>query len=351
MAETGSGILGDVASLTCAVSSFYHTNFSSLPHDIDIAVTVVKFPIDLLRTILGLFLNGLLVFLVIKFKKLRNISFSIASQIATANLLLTLAYSISIIHGPLGQWLLGLNSCIAAAVVTTMLTNIRGSLIFLFSLDRFCLVFFPFRYPKHSLRMVTTLCVILWCLSLVTSLIPIPSILDCYLFDEGSLFCYLSHSCNPSCLIFRYVHGASHTAPVVVLPIFFFTALYVKGRKLHRQISREGQQGMGMKSEDWRALNTYILLLLPSILYVLVLFLLIPILTHTSQTVRTLVTVVYGVLFTTLVVVDPIIFMRNKDIYHSFTLLMKIICSKHNYFAKYCIYPEKVKERTDNSSL
>ena len=265
--ESGSGMLEENSTWTtsCATSTLQAANGSGLPPDVDIAIRVFQVTFTILRSIFGLMLNGLVVFLIARYRELKNVSFAIAIQIAAVNLLLTGIYSLSVVSNSAGRWILGTDICIATGFLVVMLVHVRDNLILVFALDRFSLVFVPFHYPKYSRRVVIALCASSWLLGLLNSVIVLPPLLDCYKYNAVYLLCNYSQFCNSRCHIYHFVLIITHLAPVIVIPTVCFTALYIKGRKIRRQVTSMTGEGNGrMSDKDLRALKTFIFLLLPS---------------------------------------------------------------------------------------
>ena len=262
-------MLEENSTLSCAASSLQAANGSGLPHNIDIAVRVFQVIFTIFRSILGVILNGLMILLIAKSKELRNLSFAIAIQLTSADLLLTAIFSLTVVNNIANQWILGLNICIASGFVIVMLSHVRDNLIIAFALERFALVFFPFQYPEYRRRVVVALCIASWLLGLVNSIVLLPPLLDCYKFHIAYLLCNYSRSCNNHCHIYHFVFVVTHIAPVIFIPAVCFTALYIKGRKIRHQVmSMEGEENGRMSDSDWRALKTFIILVLPSFLVV-----------------------------------------------------------------------------------
>jgi len=268
---------------TCAASSLEAANGSGLPPNIDLTVRVAQVAFTVFLALLELVLNGLVVVLIVA------------------------------INSVAGRWIMGLPYCIANGFLSFMLYYIRASLILIFSLDRFASVFVPFHYPKYRKRVVTVLCMLFWGFSFLNSLIMIPPFLDCYNYIESLVSCYNSPSCSSHCEIFNYTLAA-YVALVTILPAIFFTALFIKGRKIRRQVTNLTGENTGMTREDWRAIKTFILLLLPSFLQATVA--LSPLYRRSSLpfAAKNLLGKIVGNTASLVVLVDPIIILRNADV-------------------------------------
>ena len=324
--ESGSGMLEENSTWTasCAASTLQAANGSGLPPDVDIAVRVFQVTFTIFRSIFGLMLNALVIALVITSKKLRNASFAIATQIAIVNLLEIPGVSLSIVDNIAGRWIMGVPFCVANAFLSFMLGYTRTTLIFIFSLDRLFSVFIPFHYPKYSRSVVFTLCVLFWCFGFINPLMVIPSFLDCYQYNRAVLSCTYSQHCSHNCEIFYRVLVV-HSVPVTILPAVFFTALFIKGRKIRRQVISMTGENKGMTDEDWRAIKTFILLLLPSFLPAIINIS--PLYRKSSLpfVVKNLLGKTVANIASLVVVVDPIIILRNADVKETLNAMMEKI--------------------------
>jgi len=189
---------------TCAASSLQAANGSGLPPDVDVTVRVIQATYIIFQSTIGVMLNGLIVLLIVISKKLRNVSFATAIQIAIGSLVLISSNLLTVFNIIAGRWIMGLPFCIINGFLSFMLNYIRSMLVFVFSLDRFALIFVPFNYSKYSKRVVTVLCVLFWCVSFITPLVIIPPFLDCYQYIESVSSCTYSRYCSSNCEIFTH---------------------------------------------------------------------------------------------------------------------------------------------------
>ena len=87
---------------------------------------------------IGTSLNLFVVYLVYKFKHLRNLEFAIAVQIASVNTVgSVLTAFISLMSATANEWLLGEYVCIIVGAVHLAVATIRGLLMTTFVIDRF----------------------------------------------------------------------------------------------------------------------------------------------------------------------------------------------------------------------
>ncbi len=325
LTDSASGVPNGNSSITlsCAASSLQANQSSPFPPDIEVVLRSVQVLVSIFRDIFGILLNSLVIILVVKFKKLRNISFGIAVQIAIVNILLTLQYSSTTIHVAAGRYIFDSNLCIASAFVLLTLFYLRNYLILTFALDRFGSVFIPFHYPKCRHRIVTAICITFFCLSLGNSIIITPPFLDCYELIRNTEYCNFSRSCNHKCQIYDIFIILTHDIPTLLFPPVIFVALYIKGRIIKKKLNNMLGQNQVMSEEDWRALKTFSLLVSMAILFTVAIvgYLVLTSLFPELGVVYTLI----GSLFSFLVVVDPIIILKNADVREVLGQLMKEI--------------------------
>ena len=325
---SGSGMVEGNYSLTstCAASTLQAAvNGTVLPAPVAISARVFQILYGSLQVALGILLNVLILILVFSFKKLRIPSSGIAVQIAIANLTLTITNGIpTIVNNIAGRWILGVDLCILSGFAIFTLTIFRTLLILVFSFDRFASVFAPFFYPKHSRRITILMCTLAWSISIITSLLGIPPILDCYIFSEPTLFCVVSPRCSKKCMNFFYTCMSTIIIPAILTPIGLFLSLYIKGRKIRRKESKIlGLTKRIITDQEWRAMKTFFLLFLALVLVTFLPLLLFNIASLLGSVARILVVKLANNIVTLLVITDPIIIMRNTDIKEAFNILMK----------------------------
>ena len=300
---------------TCIARTLEAANGSILPLPVFISTRVFQVLYGSVQVVFGTLLNALVLFLVFKFKKLRNLSSAVAVQLAMADIAVIFTYSLPLVVSNIaGGWILGSEVCVTFGFTLLMLFNLRNLLIFSFSFDHFATVFFPFCYPKHSCKIITFLCGLAWLTSTVVSILSTPSILDCYIFSEPILSCVVSPRCSNSCNTFHSVYLATLVAPSMIVPAGLFIALYVKGRLLIRkQAQMTGQNQKGLTDQERRALKTFFLILLAVIVVTLLPSILIPIAAIFGDKARALVVLLSSDIAAILTITDPIIVMRNAD--------------------------------------
>ena len=146
---------------------------SSLSTDTDSGsrplVLIVKIYLILLfysTFIAGSLLNFLLLYLIIRYKKLHTLSFVISLQIVFLDLLqLYGVYLFRLVTVFTDEWLFGIGVCVLMGFIDILVRVVRSFLMCVFVIDRFLSVFAPYFYPRHDKKIAITLSAISWILA------------------------------------------------------------------------------------------------------------------------------------------------------------------------------------------
>ncbi len=329
---------------TCAESAIHAINMTDLSLNADVGVRAVNVVLADVIFILGNFLNILTLILIVKYKELHSLSFAIAAQITICNTITATTFGFpAVISNILGRWTLGAYVCVICAFFRHLCSAVRGILYFTFAFDRVNVVFFPFSYPRYSQRIVITMCILCWSLSLLVSLIPIPPLLDCYGLIKVRKDCLLNPRCSKNCQTFVRMWVFLIYFPFSFLAIGLYAVLYLKGRKIRRKemkmIDRSHQT---ISDSDWRALKT-ILILFSSFLSTSFFPLILTVIIEQAKGVDiSFILVLMGILVHMVIVMDPIIILRNADARRACTRLASTL--KQNA----CLHLRKCKQRLLN---
>lgn len=199
--------------------------------------------------------------------------------------------------------------------------------MFVFVIDRFLSVFFPYFYPKHKAKITVNLSLFSWVLITALCIIMLPNILDCFTFTTSFNSCYASSTCSDSCSIFSIVAFTLIGLPSTIVPLFLFGALYCKARRLDKNTaapvaSTAGEAGSdAARKREWRATVTFFLL------FITLFAVTVP--TTTIQIavaqissfglvslppVWFVIQAISGGISPLLVLTDPIVILRNRDV-------------------------------------
>ena len=285
------------------------------PKELYTALKVFQIMYILLLLILGSFLNCLVVFLICKFRELKTVAFVIAFQICVIDLCVAFNYGIPIVVNQIaGHLVLGAEVCVFVGFTLFFFAYIRNLLVFVYSFDKFCLVFAPFCYPKHSHKIVVILCALPFSFSFVLSIIFIPGVLDCYGFIKPVMACFFYHQCNDQCVTSTYFLFFT-SSPGTTVAMLLFLALFIKGRRLrlnHLKVLSRNESSMSR--QDWRALKTFALLSLSIFAFIIPPFIILVIFQSVENVASGVVLwISINIIYIT-VITDPVIIMRNTDV-------------------------------------
>ena len=310
--------------LTCAARNIQGpVELPFLPELLPFVVRCVLILLYMYVCFFGVALNIWTPYLVWKFKSLRNMSFSFAVQVSILNIIdcLTIIFS-SMVTAMANEWLLGAPMCILLGAMDTVAANLRALLMLILVLDRFCLVFMPYWYPRNRSKIMYTLLPIGYAISVVPSITL--GLLDCFSFSSIAWQCEWTDSCGHICAVLRWVFGLTFILPPRIPPSILYLALHWKARKSRRQtpttqdISTEDSQE---SKKEWRAtitfsllfLSNFVLLIVPVILYIIVDSIAQATDSRESVWVYLAKTATLNV-FSMLRVTDAIFILRNRDI-------------------------------------
>ena len=320
---SGSGALNDTTdafednlTLSCAARNIQGPVM--LPYSTTFVDTVRAFQAILLFLVcfVSTVLNILVIVLVAKFKKLQTLSFGIALHIVVLNLIWTIILSFGLVNSVANRWIFGKHMCAILGAVFYTIAQQRISTMFVFVIDRFLVVFFPFGYPKYQKKTVVVLIVISWLLALM--IVTSSSILDCYAFIPDTWLCLLNGACNKICFIAVSILLITTTAPMTVIPIFLYALLFIKARKAKKAMAKTSVSTEQL--HDWKATITFFLmfltvfvLILPNLVVSLILRLM-----YTEEDIMPIGLYVLSIIvtrFLTLpVVTDAIVILKNDDV-------------------------------------
>lgn len=201
--------------------------------------------------LLGLFLNGSLILIITRNRKLRNITFSLALQIVIVDFAHALViYPTSAVNAIIGHFAFtGL--CPTLGLVITFLRIARSCLMAMLVIDRFCTVFSPFWYNRNRQRLVVINSLVAWIVAMIVSLIPFSGLLDCYTFRQYTWACHLGEGCSYQviCTAYRTLVTVMVSLGLVFV-LVLYVALLIKAKKIRNKISLE--VAMANESQDIR---------------------------------------------------------------------------------------------------
>ena len=306
----------EVDNLTCAASNIqgpvelpYSSTFSIVMRSIQAISYAILF-------FTGAFLNGMVIVLVAKYKTLQTHSIVIALQVVALDMLLSLLFFLSMVNSIANRWLLGEYVCAITGMIQYTSNMVRSFLMFVFVIDRYLSVFWTYFYPKNKVKVISCLSTASWLISLLISIPSLPGILDCYTFVTSFYNCGFSAECHENCSKYSNAVYTVIVFPLTVLPIFFYIKLYWRGRKIRKATVAEGS-ATDLLQREWKATITFFILFVSVFL---VTFPSVTVFVIVSRLYDQLPPAAYVLVFAStsvislLIVIDPIVIMRNKDV-------------------------------------
>lgn len=284
----------------------------------------INFPI-------ALFLNAFVVYLVARYKTLHNITFYLALQITIVDLANAIIVYPTTLANVIAAQFVFRGLCSMLGVIVAFLRTARNLFMMVLVADRFCLIFLPFWYSRHRVKVTIPLSIAAGIISFIVTIIPANGILDCYGFQRVTWSCLMSPGCTNvvGCTTYRtFVVTSSNGA--VFLAFLLYLALLFKAKKLQNKISistssenPEDREIEKRKRQRECQANTTILILfvaLVGISFPAYLFFTFGKLTLNSLNIQPpppgyiVIAIVAKSIFALVPVMDPIVIMRNQDV-------------------------------------
>ena len=200
--------------LTCAERNLRTSNKTQYSTVTTIAIRSFMIVYFSTLFLLGISLNCFVIWLVATHKKLHTLSFGVALQVIVLNVMFSVFIFLPVLITSIaGRWVLGKEGCVLTGFMGLIAAFLRTSFMFIFVVDRFLSVLFPFFYPRHDIKIAVTLSVFSWLFMLGLSTINLPGILDSYTFIKFFNFCKASSTCNRGCSTLSNIYFS-----VVILP-------------------------------------------------------------------------------------------------------------------------------------
>ena len=280
---------------------------------------------------LGVFMNTLVIALVARFKRLKTATFYLALQLIIVDLLNAAILFPSSTANAIAKTNILSDLCSITGAAIFFLCSVRTFIMSVLVTDRFCSVFMPFWYPRNRVKLTVTLSLLAWITALILSIVPSAKLLDCYGFQQYTWTCTMSAGCTHkrACTFYNtFTIIFMQATNLVALTLYFM--MYCKARKLRNRIediSQVQQQSLEARSErqrqERRANMTFFLLFLALIGVSLPdsIFNQASNLHHISATMRNVslnfviqfLTVLAQTLHCVLVIIDPVVILRDKD--------------------------------------
>ena len=330
LAESGYGSYTENSSSRLSCLEIQHEVGIPLPVSVEVADVLRSFQIIyfLIILLLGVLMNTLVIVLVAKFKKLKTVTFYLALQVIVVDLLNAAILLPTSTANAIAKYNVFSHYCSILGVVVFFLRSVRTFIMTVLVIDRFCSVFMPFWYPKIRVKKLVTLSLFAWITALVLSVIPCSRFLDCYSFQQYTWTCTMSVGCTfqKACTIYN-ISTIIFMRVLNILAILLYLMLYFKARKLQNRIKDSSLQNLEARLErqrqEDRANLTFFLLFvaLIGVSFPATFFNQAMNLQQVSTTILNVskgvvfqfLTVVAQTLHSLLVIIDPVVILRDKD--------------------------------------
>ena len=280
-------------------------------------------------------LNSFVIFIIARFKKLHNTTFYLALQIIVANLANIVVYYPYSSANAIADKNVSLALCPVLGFLTSFLLAARNLLMFVLVADRFCLIFLPFWYGRHRVRVVVPLSIAGWLLALTVAVIPLISLRKCYALIRVTWVCFVGRGCDmPQCSSYSiFVSLFNNVGTFIAFCLYL--ALYCKAKKIKNKItaastSDESEEvrkaAKEARKRDRRANATVMILFsaligvtLPAFFFGIFIRALAIVIstentTFAANSYFVFISVVLTNLYLLIFITDPIVIMRNQDV-------------------------------------
>ena len=149
-------------------------------------------------------LNAFVIFIIARFKKLHTTTFYLALQIIIINVANILMFFPSSMANATADRFVFTGLCPALGFLTSFLFSSRNLLMFVLVADRFFLIFAPFWYSRHRVKVVIPLSIAGWIVPLTITLIPAIVLPDCFNFQRFTWVCLWGGGCKYVALCTSY---------------------------------------------------------------------------------------------------------------------------------------------------
>lgn len=286
---------------------------------------LVLFPI-------GVLLNSFVIFIILRYKQLHTATFYLALQITIINLINAIIIYPTSAANAIANAYVFKGLCPTFGLIVSFLRVARNTQMVVLVADRFFIIFMPFWYSRHRLKVMLPQTIGAWIVSLVFAVIPASGLLDCYGFEVFTWSCEFAEGCKNIAMCSSYRTFVT-TFLVVGLMIAFllYIALLVRARKLQNKVevspscnneSQETRRIIKRKRKSERKANMTFLIMLIGLVGVILppfLFFSIGNAVLNGLGVRSpppgfvIAAIIARSSFVLIVVFDPIVLMRNED--------------------------------------
>ena len=175
--------------------------------------------------------NSIVTLLICKYKRLQVRSVLLITSLTAADVLLNIFYSLpSLVTTISKQWLFTDIGCTAFGFLAYEFLITRWILMGMLCLDRFFTVRFPFRYPRHSKKILLILAAVAWILPFLLSSAVLFGVGEGRL-REGGPTCLPTCVNDPRCQLYYAVCTSGTFFIGGILPVLLYTWMFYQGKK------------------------------------------------------------------------------------------------------------------------
>ena len=201
----------------------------------------------------GSCLNCFIIYIIARFKKLHSITYYFALQIILTNQGNALTFTITAATNAIADRFIFTGLCPVIGFIFTFLRLSRSAQMLVLVADRFSLVFMPFWYARHRVKVVLSLTIISYVLAFFFSTLPLPGLLSCYAFQRFTWSCVIRKGCEnrAACALLRALVATFLTmGPFTAFVLYL--ALLRKAKKLRNRV---GVAEPSLESEEVRKIR------------------------------------------------------------------------------------------------
>ena len=319
------------ASLTCEQQQYEFgfslplaSNVANVLRYMQVAYYLICFPF-------GFFLNLFVTVLIVRNKKLHNVTFILALQVCVGDMInAAIVFPTSAANAIADRYVFT-GFCTTIGFALFYLRIVRIYLMLVLVLDRFCSVFMPFWYHRNKIKIIVPLSLAAWIFAFVIAIIPVRGILDCYSFQRNTWACVPTNGCRNRNACSTYNSTSIALSNLCnLIGLVLYSMLFCKARVLQKKVAVTYQPNASSKEEretaadrlkrNRRANITFLLLFLalvgvgiPPFTFFVVGRPVITALDVVPHPAYTVAGVIGRAFYPLLTIVDPIVIMRNAD--------------------------------------
>ena len=277
--------------------------------------------------VLGLGLNGFLVFVVLWYEELRRREFALILEVVVADLMTVIGvFPVVIVTRVTGLWsLIGPSWCSFQGFVEVFSTSFRYTSRFLLAFDGLNMIFFPFVYPSRSNKVMILLSTAVLVLSLLFAIIPLG--IECYGMETFNGFCTTSTTCSSACNAYRNALDSILYTAGALIPLILQMLMCLKSRKMRNRITAIGSDSLADESNK-RARRTSLLLsvcLIASGVPIITALFFTPLKNSRYAKIYWTYSGMSVTLLYTVVLLDPLVIMKHQDVMKCVSKLLQTL--------------------------